>query len=458
MDRHNLHQPKRHPGAQQSVKIMREVYAHAASVCIWLGMPPSSAGDLTGARIQDIKYDVVQQIASKADRNWWRRRWVVQEAAAATDEPVILIGSLWLPWKAFIRHCISFNMRIGPSITDRETVREISTFSTIMSTRTSFRRSLDTFNLSFLLRSTVDLHASEPHDAIYAVLGLADEEAKQVVRVDYDMSFIQLYAEVTQLLVEASSWGSEFPLDVVISSCWQRLFLAGPSWILDFSHCSTHSASWAQFDNQTMLETTAAVRANLSSQAATTVCGGHVIVKSANENELRASFDQDLQTMTCSGFLLGVIRNIVPVHGHLLSLKIESRPATVDERAIRIKLQCSASKLASTFRRFENLHSRSLCSVDQMAVFVTTDGAIGMCYSTMNDGSPGLDARSPLLKAGDRVVCLYGAGSPVLVRPLAGESDGERFRLLLPCMFMRDCECYVGQQHSAEAFQRMSFV
>jgi hypothetical protein len=336
---------------------MREVYAHAASVCIWLGMPPSSAGDLTCARIQDIKYDVVQQIASKADRNWWRRRWVLQEAAAATDEPVILIGSLWLPWKAFIRHCISFNMRIGPSITDRETVREISTFSTIMSTRTSFRRSLDTFNLSFLLRSTVDLHASEPHDAIYAVLGLADEEAKQVVRVDYAMSFIQLYAEVTQLLVEASSWGSEFPLDVVI-----------------------------------------------------------------------------------------------------LSLKIESRPATVDERAIRIKLQCSASKLASTFRRFENLHSRSLCSVDQMAVFVTTDGAIGMCYSTMNDGSPGLDARSPLLKAGDRVVCLYGAGSPVLVRPLAGESDGERFRLLLPCMFMRDCECYVGQQHSAEAFQLMSFV
>jgi hypothetical protein len=446
------------PERNSQVKIMREVYAHAKCVCIWLGMPPSSAGDLTGARIKDIGYDVVQHIASKADRNWWRRRWVVQEAASAKDEPVILIGSLWLPWKAFIRHCISFNMRIGPSITDRETVREISTFSTIMSTRTSFRRSLDTFNLSFLLRSTVDLHASEPHDAIYAVLGLADEEAKQVVRVDYDMSFIQLYAELTQLLVEASSWGSEFPLDVVISSCWQRLFLAGPSWILDFSHRSTHSANWAQFDNQTMLETTAAVRANLSSQAATTVCGGHVVVKSANENELRASFDQDLRTMTCSGFLLGVIRNIIPVHGHLLSLKIESRPATVDKRAIRIKLQCSASKLASAFRRFENLHSRSLCSVDQMAVFVTTDGAIGMCYSTMNDGRPGLDARSPVLKAGDRVVCLYGAGSPVLVRPLAGESDGERFRLLLSCMFMRDCECYVGQQHSAEAFQRMSFV
>lgn len=88
-----------------------------------------------------------------------------------------------------------------------------------MSTRRSFRRSLDTFNLSSLLRLTVDLHASEPHDAIYAVLRLTDEEAKQAVRVDYDMSFIQLYAEVTQLLVEASSRGSEFPLNVVISSC-----------------------------------------------------------------------------------------------------------------------------------------------------------------------------------------------------------------------------------------------
>ena len=55
------------------VKIMREVYARAESVCIWLGMPPSSTGDLTGARVQDIKYDVVQHIASKGARNWWRK-------------------------------------------------------------------------------------------------------------------------------------------------------------------------------------------------------------------------------------------------------------------------------------------------------------------------------------------------------------------------------------------------
>ena len=460
------------------VRIMREVYAHAESVCIWLGMPPSSAGDLTGARIQDIRYDVMQHVASKADRNWCRRRWVVQEAAAATADPVILIASLLLDCNLFIRHCIDNHLRLGPSDADLETVIEILTFSAIISTRTSFRRSLeglDTFNLSFWLRSTVDLHASKPHDAIYAVLGLVDVEAKQAVRVDYGMSFIDLYAEVTQLLVDASSWGSEFPLDVVISSCWQRLFLTEPSWILDFSHPSTHT-SWAQFDNQTTVETTAAVRANdnaptqsirrnsvtrklhyLNSQAGTTTCGGHVVVKSANENELRASFNKDLRTMTCSGLLLGVIRSITPVHGHLLSLKSESQPDAVDERAISMKLQCSASKLTSALRLSKDLNS-SQYYVDQMTVFVTTDGAVGMCYSTMNNGRPGLDARSPVLKVGDQVVRLYGAGSLVLVRPLAGESDGERFRLLLPCMFKRDCECHVGQPHSAGAFQRMSFV
>jgi hypothetical protein len=51
------------------------------------------------------------------------------------------------------------------------------------------------------------------------VLGLIGDEAKQAVRVDYGMSFIDLYAEITQLLVEASSWGSAFPLDVVIDDC-----------------------------------------------------------------------------------------------------------------------------------------------------------------------------------------------------------------------------------------------
>jgi hypothetical protein len=471
------------PERNSQVKIMREVYARAESVCIWLGMPPVSAGDLTGARLQDIKYDVVQHIASRGVRNWWRRRWVVQEVAAAATEPVVLLGNLRLPWKGFIRHCVRFNMRLRNSDIDQETVREISTFSTILGTRMSFRNTNKyTCNLEFLLRSTVDFHASVPHDAIYAVLGLADDEAKQAVRVDYNMSIIDLYAEITELLVGERSWESTYPLDVLVSNCWQRLMLAEPSWILDFAHRSIHSASWGQFDDQTMSDAysmpgTADVRANddastqsmglsnelldrnrkWSSQADTTVCGGHVTVKSVNDNELRASFGKDPRTMTCSGFVIGVIRNIISVHEHLLSLRTESQPATVDESAIHMKLQCSKSKLASAFRRFEDIHQPYLCSVDQMVVFVTVDGDIGMCYSTMADGRPGLDTCSAVLRAGDHVVCVYGLGSPAIVRMSAGDL-GKYFCLLLPCMFMQDCECYTGQPHSVEAFKRMTFV
>ena len=470
------------PERNSQVKIMREVYARAESVCIWLGMPLSSAGNLTGARVQDIKYDVVQHIASKGVRNWWRRRWVVQEAAAVTAEPFVLLGNLRLPWKAFIRHCISFNMRLKHRDIDQETVKEISTFSTVLSTRGTFRRLQNTCNLRFLLQSTVDFHASDPHDAIYAVLGLADDAAKQAVRVDYGMSIIDLYADITQMVVEESSWELGHPLDVVMNSCWQRLFLAEPSWILDFSHRSTHNASWGQFDNQTMLEaysipTNANARVDgnaptqsmgLSnelhgfdkgrpSQADMTVCGGHVIVKPVDDDKLRALFDEGLRKMTVSGFVVGVISNIVPVNEHIISLTTESQPAVVDECAMAVKLQCSASKLASAVRRFENIHARHLCSVDQMAVFVTEDGDIGMCYSTMNNGRPGLDVSPPILKAGDQVVCIYGAGSPALVRVCAG-NPGKHFRLLLPCMFMRDCKCYYDQPHTVEGFKRMSFA
>jgi hypothetical protein len=466
------------PERNSQVKIMREVYARAESVCIWLGMPPSSTGDLTGARLQDLKYDVVQHIAGRGDRNWWRRRWVVQEAAAATIEPFILIGNLRLPCWPFIRRCHSFNMRLRRSDAEREIAEEISTFSTIMNTRTSFRGSRDTCDMRGLLHSTVDLHASDPHDAIYAVLGLADDKVKQAVRVDYGMPVNDLYADITQLLIEASSWGLECPLDVVFGSCWPRLVLNEPSWILDFSHHSTHLAVWSRFAEQTLLETNSKIRANdnastqimepsnelhdshriVWSQPDTTVCGGHVIVAPVNDNKLMASFDKDkdLRMMTCFGLVVGVINNIIPVHDHLLSLKTETQPAAVDEDAISARLQCSESGLASAFRRFEDLHARQ-CSVDMMAVFVTTDGDIGMCYSTMNDGRPGLDASSPVLKAGDHVVCLYGASSPVLVRMPAGDF-GEHCCLLLPCMFMRDCECYVGQPHSVEAFKRISFV
>jgi len=92
-----------------------------------------------------------------------------------------------------------------------------------------------------------------------------------------------------------------------------------------------------------------------------------------------------------------------------------------------------------------------------MVVFVTTEGDIGMCYGTMNHGRPGVDASSPVVKADDHVVCIYGAGSPIIVWKSVGDL-AEYFCLHLPCMFMRDCECYVGQPHPIEAFKRMTFV
>lgn len=470
------------PERNSQVRSMREVYARAESVCIWLGMPPSSAGDLTGAQVKDIKYDVVQHIASRGERNWWRRRWVVQEVAAATIEPVVLLGNLRLPWKAFIRHCNSFNMRLKHSDIDRELVKEINTFSGILGTRATFRHFQDTCNLKFLLQSTVDFHASDPHDAIYAVLGLADIQAKQAVRVDYGMPIVDLYAKITQMLIGLSSWNSEYPLDVVATSCWQRLSIDKPSWVLDFSHRSTHNAGWGQFDNQDMLDAYSTpinaddtvsddasaqntglnedlrnLKVRGSSRADTTVCGGHVIVKPVNDHALKASFDETVRTMTVSGFVLGAVSDIISVQDHLLRPKTETHPAAVDENAIRTKLQCSQSKLTAAFRRFEDLHARHLCSVDQMAVFVTTGGDIGMCYSTMNDGSPGLDSSSSILKAGDYVICVYGSGSPLLVRVPAGPL-GKHFCLLLPCMLMRDCECYVNDPHPVETFKRMTFV
>jgi hypothetical protein len=194
-----------------------------------------------------------------------------------------------------------------------------------------------------------------------------------------------------------------------------------------------------------------------SSKADTSVCGGHIVVEPVNDHELRASFDPDLRTMSVFGFVVGVIKNITLVHDHLVNLKTESQPATVDESAISMELKCSESKLASAFQRFEDLHSRHLCSVDQMAVFVTTNGDIGMCYGTMNNGRPVLEASSSILKAGDNVVCVYGAGSPVLVRMSAG-NFGQHCCLLLPCMIMQDCECYHGQPHTVEEFRRMRFV
>jgi hypothetical protein len=314
------------------------------------------------------------------------------------------------------------------------------------------------------------------------VLGLADDAAKQAVRVDYGMPIVDLYAEIIQQLVEAPSRRERNFLDVVTNGCWQKLFIAEPSWIFNFSRRSTHRASWIQFDSATMPEyysipTVADARSNndaasrdiaLSdeqhfptrkgpSQANTVTYGCHRFVPPTNDQNFSASFDRDLRTMTCSGFAIGVVSNIVHVGDHLLSIKTESQPASADESAIRVKLQCSDSKLAIAFRWFEDVHLRHLCSVDQMAVFVTEDGDIGICYGTMTDGRSGHDASSAFVKAGDHVMCLYGASEHVLVRTGVGDL-GKNCCLLLPCIFMCDCECFAGQTHPIEVFERMTFV
>ena len=193
------------------------------------------------------------------------------------------------------------------------------------------------------------------------------------------------------------------------------------------------------------------------SHAKTVTHSCHLFVPPANHEEFKASFDKNLRTITCSGFSVGVVSNIVPIHDYLLSIKTESQPATVDESAISIALQCSGSRLASAFHWFERMHQRHLCSMDEMAVFVTEDGEIGICYSTMSDGRSGLDASSPVLKAGDHVMRLYGAGEHVLVRTCAGDL-GKNCCLLLSCIFMSDCECFAGQPHPIEVFERLTFV
>lgn len=119
-------------------------------------------------------------------RDWFRRTWVIQEAASA-KRAVVLYGTQSMPWEAFA----DLYMRLGEHFLPvtqlgGETARQsLENITAIENTRRSHTGPLS-MSLFHILVATSFSQCKDPRDKIFAVVGLAkDGVEKKDITLDY---------------------------------------------------------------------------------------------------------------------------------------------------------------------------------------------------------------------------------------------------------------------------------
>lgn len=185
-------------------------------------------------------------ITSLYQRPWFRRVWVIQEAALSRS-PVVCCGREWIPWDVFYRgFWVLCGVRdylnlVGAGQHDSSALADVLTAALDRVTPVAFTTpDLSLLQLLYLLSRMApraQLQASDKRDYIYALLSLIDTTRSPLVEVDYTKGWETVRTEVGEaclayyglcMLSFAGNWSeNEFTGPIVPNSA--------PSWAPDWS-------------------------------------------------------------------------------------------------------------------------------------------------------------------------------------------------------------------------------
>ncbi|KAL8942687.1 MAG: hypothetical protein Q9211_001285 [Gyalolechia sp. 1 TL-2023] len=174
---------------------------------------------------QDI-HPFAPGLAKLFNKPWWFRLWVVQEVLHATSKPLLGCGRAWISW-GVVREAMVLGPRKGVGNAIPRNPAAILNFSLL-----SFRGPGDRGGrkLDDLLMATSDRQTALPHDKIFALLGLAAQEAVDDVPVDYGQSYSVIYQKAMVHVLQSLS-----NVNFLIHAMNPRASKDVPSWCVDFS-------------------------------------------------------------------------------------------------------------------------------------------------------------------------------------------------------------------------------
>jgi hypothetical protein len=194
---------------------MREVYEMAYACFIWLGGAPQreevGSGDTEDATIFEpgfaelryaslgLPYRKVVQLAklARTHRVWWCRTWFIQEMILPL-RLYVCIGMYMMRWDQFVSTCYAWDSS-GHNHDLNEATAKLKKLDELRRQWQSAKYSLDILELLQLGRES---YATDARDNVYGILGLANMQDKQHIRVDYGRAVGQVYAETTVMLIK----------------------------------------------------------------------------------------------------------------------------------------------------------------------------------------------------------------------------------------------------------------
>ena len=221
------------------VNKMRELYTRAWTPLIWLGEQvegSNEALDLMQTLASEFSTpDAVNRLTKVLHQNpdhfgkgrwralneivcrrYWRRLWILQEAALGRSTTPVLCGERTLPWALFPRVFdllsktdevintyitnellevnFQFDLAIWPNL---ETVSEIQ----VLQDCRSRGQRVNMYRLLFLSRT---VFATDPRDKVYGMLGLMDDSVARLIKPDYTDTVVNVYRSFALATIEGT--------------------------------------------------------------------------------------------------------------------------------------------------------------------------------------------------------------------------------------------------------------
>lgn len=245
------------------VKRMREIYTKAWTPIIWLGEETEGSNfalDLIITLASEYaSRDGVNRLTKTLHQNpqhfgggrwralndmvcrrYWRRLWILQEVTLGRNSTPVLCGDRTLPWAHFVgafKLIINTDEVINTYITNE--LKDASLpLDLVIWTNLSMANEIQVFqdlhmkgrrpNIFHLLHYGRAALATNPRDKIYGLLALMDESLTSLIKPDYTGTVENLYRSFTLAAIEAT--GS---LDIIRHSEPHTNF-ALPSWVPDW--------------------------------------------------------------------------------------------------------------------------------------------------------------------------------------------------------------------------------
>ena len=236
----------------QQVSIMPETYASAEGVLVWLGeSTPGIDVALTfyadGANDPGVSgYSGPHEaLRSLFERPWWTRVWVVPEVFLAKLEPLVGCGHTWVPLEPIItsfrplRMLDQYDDNGNPPTRSPEVVTVDNQLRLLaLSSRRRTERQSPEMALAELLLGTWRRESKDPRDRVYALLGMADQDTRRGLTIDYRESISTVYQRAMSLALADSPKG----FDLLPFAAGPKT-MSLPSWCVDFS-----KIGWDGFD------------------------------------------------------------------------------------------------------------------------------------------------------------------------------------------------------------------